>query len=46
MYNSEHDVILWILGAVLGGFIFARVIGIFGEFAMQALKRSEENKEE
>ena len=42
MYNFEHNVaILWILGAVLGGFIFAKLIRIFGEFAMQALKRSE-----
>ena len=43
MYNFDHDVILWILGAVLGGLIFARLIGIFGEFALRAIKRSEEN---
>jgi len=46
VYNFEHNVILWILGVVVGGLIFARLIGIFGEFAMQALKRSEESKEE
>jgi hypothetical protein len=36
-------VIVWILGGVLGGLIFAKLIGIFGEFALQAIKRSEEN---
>ncbi len=38
--------LLYIAGVLVGGFIFAKLIGIFGEFAMQALKRSEENKEE
>jgi len=46
VYNFEHNVILWILGAVFGGFIFARLIGIFGEFALQAIKRSEENNKD
>ena len=46
MYNFEHSMaILWILGAVLGGLIFAKLIRVFGEFAMQALKRSEEDND-
>jgi hypothetical protein len=37
--------LLYIAGALVGGFIFAKLIRIFGEFAMQALKRSEENND-
>lgn len=46
MYNFDHNVIVWILGVVVGGLIFARLIGIFGEFALQAIKRSEENNKD